>query len=112
MRDELAGWLEGMARYSGGSSDRPFWLDAYGGRGFTVERKGREPLTIDRPTVGVLGGIQPDRLRPLLMKVDDDGRLARLMPVWPEPAPIKRPAAWGDDTTIDAVFRGGWGHGL
>ena len=47
MRDELAGWLEGMQRYSGGGSDRPFWLEAYGGRGFTVERMGREPLTID-----------------------------------------------------------------
>lgn len=28
MRDELAGWLEGMQRYSGGGSDRPFWLEA------------------------------------------------------------------------------------
>jgi hypothetical protein len=56
MRDELAGWLEGMARYSGGGSDRPFWLEAFGGRGFTVERMGREPLTIDRLTIGVLGG--------------------------------------------------------
>ena len=40
MRDELAGWLEGMARYSGGGSDRPFWLEAFGGRGFTVEGVG------------------------------------------------------------------------
>ncbi|MGQ5702175.1 DUF3987 domain-containing protein, partial [Sandaracinobacteroides sp. A072] len=87
MRDELAGWLEGMQRYSGGGSDRPFWLEAYGGRGFTVERMGREPLTIDRLSIGVLGGIQPDRLKSLLFKSDDDGLLARFLPIWPEPAP-------------------------
>ena len=27
MRDELAGWLEGMQRYAGGGTDRPFWLE-------------------------------------------------------------------------------------
>jgi hypothetical protein len=104
MRDELAGWLEGMARYSGGGSDRPFWLEAYGGRGFTVERMGREPLTIDRLTVGVIGGIQPDRLKSLLFKSDDDGLLARFLPIWPDPAPVKRPTVFGDDALIDAAL--------
>ncbi|MCU9846718.1 YfjI family protein [Defluviimonas sp. WL0024] len=103
-RDELAGWLEGMQRYSGGGSDRPFWLEAYGGRGFTVERMGREPLTIDRLAIGVVGGIQPDRLRSLLFKADDDGLLARFLPIWPEPAPLNRPSAWGDDALIDAAL--------
>ena len=28
VRDELAGWLGGMNRYHGGSSDRPFWIEA------------------------------------------------------------------------------------
>lgn len=104
MRDELAGWLEGMARYSGGGSDRPFWLEAFGGRGFTVERMGREPLTIDRLTIGVLGGIQPDRLKTLLFKSDDDGLLARFLPIWPEPAPLRRPQAWADETLMEAAL--------
>ena len=104
MRDELAGWLTGMQRYSGGSSDRPFWLEAYGGRGFTVERMGREPLTIDRLSIGVLGGIQPDRLKSLLFKSDDDGLLARFLPIWPEPAPLRRPQAWGDETLTEKVL--------
>jgi len=103
MRDELAGWLEGMQRYSGGS-DRPFWLEAFGGRGFTVERIGREPLTIDRLSIGVLGGIQPDRLKSLLFKSDDDGLLARFLPIWPEPAPLRRPQAWGDETLVEAAL--------
>lgn len=104
MRDELAGWLEGMARYSGGGSDRPFWLEAYGGRGFTVERMGRAPLTIERLTIGVVGGIQPDRLRSLLFKSDDDGLLARFVPVWPEPAPLRRPRAWADEAMMEVAF--------
>ena len=102
-RDELAGWLQGMSRYSGGS-DRPFWLEAYGGRAYSVERMGRDPVYIDRLTVGVLGGIQPDRLRSLLMKSDDDGLLARFLPVWPNPAPLKRPSAGHDEAFLDAAL--------
>lgn len=102
-RDELAGWLEGMKRYSAGS-DRPFWLEAYGGRGFTVERMGREPLTIDRLTIGVMGGIQPDRLKTLLFKSDDDGLLARFVPIWPEPVALLRPGQWADETLLERVL--------
>lgn len=104
MRDELAGWLEGMVRYSGGGSDRPFWLEAYGGRGFTVERMGREPLTIDRLTIAVMGGVQPDRLKTLLFNADDDGLLARFLPIWPEPAPLRRPGAWADEDLMRRVI--------
>lgn len=96
-RDELTGWLQGMTRYSGGGSDRPFWLESYGGRAFSVERMGREPVHINHLSVGVLGGIQPDRLRSLLFKSDDDGLLARFIPIWPNPAPITRPSAGPDD---------------
>ena len=99
MRDELAGWLEGMVRYSKGS-DRPFWIEAYGGRGWSVERKHQSPLTVDRLSIGILGGIQPDRLISLLLKSDDDGLLARLVPIWPHPAPIKRPQQQADDVFI------------
>ncbi len=102
-RDELAGWLEGMTRYSAGS-DRPFWLEAYGGRGFTVERMGREPLTIDRLAIGVMGGIQPDRLKSLLFKSDDDGLLARFMPIWPQPVAVNRPGQWTDEALLETVL--------
>ncbi len=103
-RDELAGWLHGMTRYSGGGSDRPFWLEAYGGRAFQVERMGRDPVYIDFLSVGVLGGIQPDKLKSLLFKADDDGLLARFLPVWPNPAPITRPSAGGDDGFLSAAL--------
>lgn len=104
VRDELAGWLAGMQRYAGGGTDRPFWLEAFGGRAFTVERMGREPLTVDRLSICVLGGIQPDRLKSLLLKSDDDGLLARFMPIWPEPAPVQRPQAWVDGSLMEAAL--------
>ena len=104
MRDELAGWLQGMERYSGGGTDRPFWLEAYGGRGYTVERQGREPLTIDRLTIAVMGGVQPDRLKTLLLKADDDGLLARFLPIWPEPVPLRRPETWVDEDLMRRII--------
>ncbi|NVO55008.1 DUF3987 domain-containing protein [Rhodobacteraceae bacterium B1Z28] len=103
-RDELAGWLQGMTRYSGGGSDRPFWLEAYGGRAYTVERMGRDPVYIDRLSIGVVGGIQPDKLNGLLMNSDDDGLLARFTPIWPDPVPIKRPQSTPDDAFIERAI--------
>lgn len=103
-RDELAGWLQGMTRYSGGGSDRPFWLEAYGGRAYTVERMGRDPVYIDRLSIGVVGGIQPDKLNGLLINTDDDGLLARFMPIWPDPVPIRRPRSIPDDTFIERAL--------
>lgn len=104
MRDELSGWLEGMSRYSGGGSDRPFWLEAYGGRSFTVERMGSEPRTVERLFIGVLGGIQPDRLKTLLYKSDDDGLVARLLPIWPNPTAPIRPQFRVDESLIGTVI--------
>jgi hypothetical protein len=112
IRDELAGWLEGMARYAGGGTDRPFWLESYGGRPYVVERQSREPLTIDRLTIGVLGGIQPDRLKSLLFKSDDDGLLARFLPIWPEPVPPRRPKTWANQMLIEATLDQLHGLGL
>ena len=106
LRDELAGWLQGMTRYAGGSTDRPFWLEAYGGRSYPVERMGRDPVHIERLSIGATGGIQPDRLKSLLMKSgDDDGLLARFLPIWPDPAPLRRPRDMADDGFLMAVLR-------
>ena len=103
-RDELAGWLQGMKRYANGGSDRPFWLEASGGRSYTVERMGRDPVHVDRLAIGVLGSIQPDRLKSLLVKADDDGLLARFLPVWPEPAPLRSPGAAPDDAMLERAL--------
>ena len=103
VRDELAGWLLTMESRNGGS-DRAFWLEAYGGRSFSVERMGRAPLTIDRLAIGALGGIQPNRLSELLTKASDDGLLARFLPVWPGRVPVKQPDRYASDALADEAM--------
>jgi hypothetical protein len=104
-RDELSGWLGNMNKYSGGG-ERAFWLEAYGGRSYTVERVKRpEPITVDRLTVAILGTIQPDRLSTLLLNGDDDGLLARLAVVWPERAPLKRPTTSIDEEVAQRALQ-------
>ena len=102
-RDELAGWLLSLDARNGGG-DRAFWLEAWNGDHFAVERMGRAPVTVERLSIGVLGGIQPDRLSKLLTKRKDDGLLARFLPIWPDPAPIARPTFAADDILADAAF--------
>ena len=96
-RDELSGWLESFNRYSGGG-DRPFWIEAYGGRPYVVDRqKNDEPLQIPYLSISVLGGIQPDKLVKLLVNSDDDGLASRILTVWPNPIPPKRPTVSPND---------------
>jgi hypothetical protein len=94
-RDELAGWVEGMTNYN--DAGRQFWLEAYGGRPFRVERqKLAEPIIVPRLGVAVSGGVQPDKVA-MLMRGPDDGLLARFLWLWPEPVPFdvsrRRPGA-------------------
>ena len=105
VRDELAGWLLNLARYSGGT-DRPFWLEAYVGGAYRVDRRSRpEPLFIPRLAIPVFGTIQPDRLAEVLGK-DDDGLAARFLWTWPEPKPFRRPAFAADhDRAVLALGR-------
>ncbi|MGE5269137.1 MAG: DUF3987 domain-containing protein, partial [Thiohalocapsa sp.] len=82
VRDELAGWIDGMAAYN--PAGRGFWIEAFGGRPYRVERvKHPEPIVIPRLAVAVYGGTQPDKLA-LLMRGADDGLLARILWSWPE----------------------------
>lgn len=94
VRDELAGWIGGMDRYSrGDGNDRAFWLQAYGGRHWTPDRikDGERSIIIPHLLWGVMGGIQPDRVASQLLAGDDDGLAARLLYGWPTPAPLRRP---------------------
>lgn len=104
-RDELAGWLGNMDRYTSGSGDQAFWIEAYGGRPFIVDRKGSaEPLLIDHLSVAVLGGTQPDKLKRLLERTDNDGLMARFITVFPEPVPLSRPQQAIDTAKLQAAF--------
>ena len=109
LRDELAGWISGMDRYSGGTGgDRAFWLQAYGGRTWTPDRvkDGAEAVSVPNLTWGIVGTIQPDRVSSLMMGGDDDGLTARFLYVWPEALPPRRPARFADnDGAFEALLR-------
>jgi hypothetical protein len=85
--DELAGVFLNMGRYSGGS-DREFWLQAWNGGSFVVERQGRPPVVLDHLLVGITGGLQPDKLVKCF-EGDQDGMYARLLIGWPDEAPYQ-----------------------
>lgn len=79
--DELTSWLGGMGRYSanGGAADRAFWLECYQGGSKVVDRASAPPVRVPNLSVNVIGSIQPDRIRALASKMDDDGLLQRCM---------------------------------
>ena len=87
VRDELIGWLGGMNNYH--DAGRAFWVEAYGGRPYRVERQKHPlPIVVPRLAVSVYGTTQPDKLAPFLQDADD-GLLARVIWVWPDPIPFR-----------------------
>jgi hypothetical protein len=106
INDELAGLFLNMGRYSNGS-DREFWLEAWNGKHFIVERMGRPPVAIDHLLVGIAGGLQPDKLV-RSFEGDDDGMYARVCFAWP-PEPPYRPLSNNvseiEDELISALTR-------
>lgn len=84
-RDELAGWWRSFGRYTGSDGERQFWLQAYGGRPYTVDRKkAGKPIIVHRLSISALGGVQPDVLSTML-DGEADGFAARFLFVFPEP---------------------------
>jgi hypothetical protein len=94
LRDELAGWLGGMGRYSGAAAaDRAFWLGAFGGRRWVPDRvkDDGDGRAVEHLTYSIAGTIQPDRVASLLLGGDDDGLSARFLYCWPAPTRPTRP---------------------
>jgi hypothetical protein len=81
LADELSALFLNMSRYSGGQ-DNEFWLEAWNGDSYTVERMGRAPIVVDYLLVGVVGGVQPEKLA-RSFKGDLDGMYARVLFAWP-----------------------------
>lgn len=104
IRDELSGWLLGFDRYSKGG-ERSFWLEAFGGRPFTIDRvKAGGSVHIDHLSISVFGGMQPDRLTSLLLSSDDDGLSSRFILAWPDPLPPSRPRTAASGQFIRRAF--------
>ncbi len=104
-RDELSGWLMSFDRYSPGG--REFWLEAYGGRPFVIDRKGsaKGPISIPFNGVSVLGGIQPAKMADALLSSPDDGLVARFLWAWPEKMPsLRRPREAANLDRLHAAY--------
>ncbi|WP_158556128.1 DUF3987 domain-containing protein [Ensifer sp. M14] len=84
IRDELSGWFGSMEKYGsskGAAADRSFWLQAFNGGSYSVNRVGRGVVAIDNLSVSMLGGIQPEPIRRIAADAADDGLLQRLFPI-------------------------------
>jgi hypothetical protein len=78
--DELSAMFMNMSRYSGGQ-DNEFWLESWNGGAYNVERIGRN-LQINNLLIGIVGGLQPDKLAQVLEGAAD-GMCARILYAWP-----------------------------
>jgi hypothetical protein len=107
VHDELAGWLDGFERYNSGQSPRAFYLSCWNGGRFLKDRVGRgahdldAEIRVDNLALGILGGIQPDRLAKL-HDLTDDGLLQRFLPV------LMAPAGRGDEYHPVAIDEAGY----
>jgi hypothetical protein len=86
IHDEFSGFIAAMERYSKGSaSDRPFWLTAFDGGPYSVDRVGRGEKFIQNLSVSLIGGIQPEKLAEM-RGLTSDGLLQRFLPVMMGPS--------------------------
>jgi hypothetical protein len=91
IQDELAGLLANFDRYGSGASSRAFYLTAFNGGPYLKDRVGQgvrdenAEIRIDNLALGIVGGIQPDRLGGL-RDLTSDGLLQRFLPVLMAPA--------------------------
>ena len=95
-QDELSGWFGSMDRYNTkGGGDRAFWLKAFNGGTYNLNRIGRGAKQITNLSISLLGGIQPEPMRKFASESVDDGLLQRMLPV------ILKPSTVGQDLAQD-----------
>ncbi len=106
-RDELAGWLGGIAEYKGGKgSDLGHWLASWSAAPLTVDRKtgAIKMIHVPRASVSIVGGIQPGVLRKAIGQEHmQDGLCARLLLAMPESKPVRWTDAIVDQDTEAAM---------
>ncbi len=90
-RDELSAWTRSMNQYKAlKGSDKEFWLSAWGGQSYAIDRakEGGTSIEIPQPFVSVVGTIPPDVLPELDAAAGRaDGFLPRILFARPEPVP-------------------------
>jgi hypothetical protein len=101
LMDELAALFMNMSRYSGGQ-DNEFWLETWNGSSYNVQRVGRPPLHIGHLMIGLVGGMQPDKLA-ASFEGDHDGMYARFLFAWPQEPPYRPLTDEADEFDPDIV---------
>ncbi|MEM7210306.1 MAG: YfjI family protein, partial [Pseudomonadota bacterium] len=111
-RDEMSGWIGSFGRYSGaGSADASGWLELFGCRPLTIDRKtgDRPTIWVERPFLCVTGSIQPSTLKRSLREEHlENGLAARLLIAFPPVRERKWSSHSASQEAIDAarnVFR-------
>jgi hypothetical protein len=106
LSDELASLFLNMRRYSGGQ-DNEFWLEAWNGNPYVVERMSRPPVSVDYLLVGVVGGLQPDKVAKSFEE-GHDGMYTRICFSWPpesEYQPLTDDVAEVEPDVINGLLR-------
>ena len=101
-RDELSAWYNSLNSYKGGSgSDKEFFLQSHSGNSYVVDRKGKEPIVIDKTFLAIAGCLTPDVIGELIIKSSvADGFLERLLFAYPDPVQHR----WTDFTVSGKVI--------
>lgn len=102
LHDELLGFVKGMNQYRAGA-DRQYWLSIWSNEPIFINRKGKEPIQIEKPFVSILGGIQPDMIQEMVSVgregIANDGFIDRFLFSYPDPVP----ANWTDDDVNEEI---------
>ncbi|MEB0060043.1 DUF3987 domain-containing protein [Variovorax sp. LG9.2] len=103
VHDELSGFFGAMDAYrgNGASKDNSFYLQAYNGAPFIVDRVNKA-ITVPHLSLSIVGGIQPDPMRSVAAKLKEDGLLQRFIVI------PTRAAGSGVDVAADAMAAAGW----
>ncbi|WEJ32182.1 DUF3987 domain-containing protein [Devosia sp. SD17-2] len=100
IRDELSAWFGSMEKYGSSkasASDRGFWLQAFNGGSYAVNRVGRGAALVPNLSVSLLGGIQPEPIRAISKDLADDGLMQRIVPICLGPARVGTDAPSGSE---------------
>jgi hypothetical protein len=101
VRDEFVGWVKSHDAYRK-AGDRQQWLSLWAGAPLKVDRRTSGPVYVPKPTVSVVGGIQPDLLSELAAEANRrDGFIDRNLIAWPDAYPQR----WTEATVGSATTR-------
>lgn len=83
-KDELKGWLDDFGRYNK-SGEQSTMLSSFYRMPMAINRASKEPIRINKPTIFLIGGIQPELLVDLAKdNRAENGFLSRMLHVFPD----------------------------